>query len=63
MNFRVTITEQAEGEIQYAFNWWAKNRSKSEADRWYAALTKAIAELSENPKKAWPIPRARSLCL
>ncbi len=51
MSFRVVITEQAEGEMQSAFNWWAKHRSKPQADRWYTGLAKAIADLSENPEK------------
>jgi plasmid stabilization system protein ParE len=51
MSFRVVITEQAESEMQSAFNWWAVHRSKSQADRWYAGLAKAIADLSENPEK------------
>ena len=51
MSFRVVITEQAEREIQSAFNWWAEHRSKSQADRWYAGLGKAIADLSENPER------------
>ena len=51
MNLRVVITEQAEREMQSAFNWWAEHRSKRQADRWYAGLAKAIAGLSENPEK------------
>ena len=48
MTLRVVITEQAEHEMQSAFNWWADHRSKRQADRWYAGLAKAIADLSEN---------------
>src|SRR5581483_3377002 len=51
MSFRVVITEQAEREMQAAFNWWAEHRSKRQADRWYAGLAKAIADLWENPAK------------
>jgi plasmid stabilization system protein ParE len=51
MSLRVVITEQAEREMQSAFNWWAEHRSKRQADRWYAGLAKAIADLSENPEK------------
>ncbi len=49
MSFRVVITEQAEREMQAAFNWWAEHRSKRQADQWYAGFAKAIANLSENP--------------
>ena len=51
MSLRVVITEQAEAEMQSAFNWWAEHRSKRQADRWYAGLAKVIADLSENPER------------
>ena len=51
MSHRVVITEQAEHEMQSAFNWWAEHRSKRQADRWYAGLAKAIGDLSDNPEK------------
>jgi plasmid stabilization system protein ParE len=51
MSLRVVITEQAEREMQAAFDWWAEHRSKKQADRWYAGLAKAIAELSNNPER------------
>jgi len=51
MSLRVLITEQAEREMQAAFDWWAEHRSKKQADRWYAGLAKAIAELSDNPER------------
>lgn len=38
MSLRVVIAEQAEREMQSAFNWWAEHRSKLQADRWYAGL-------------------------
>ena len=50
MTFRVIITEQAEREMQSAHDWWAENRSKVQADRWYDGLAKAIADLTENPE-------------
>ena len=51
MSLRIVITEQAEREMQSAFDWWAEHRSKRQADRWYAGLAKAIADLSENSKR------------
>lgn len=50
MSLRVVITDQAERDMQAAFNWWAEHRSKRQADRWYAGLAKAITELAENPR-------------
>jgi len=51
MSFRVVITDQAEHEMQSTFNWWAANRSKLQAERWYGGLAKAIAALSEHPER------------
>src|SRR2546423_464690 len=51
MSLRVVITAQAEREMQSAFDWWAKHRSKPQAGRWYTGLAKAIAALSENPER------------
>lgn len=51
MSFLVVITEQAEREIKSAYDWWAENRSKRQADRWYVGISNAIAELSENPER------------
>jgi len=51
MSRRVVITQQAEREMQSAFDWWAEHRSKLQADRWYAGLAKAIANLSENAER------------
>src|SRR6266702_4171376 len=51
MSLGVVITEQAEHEIQAAFNCCAEHRSKRQADRWYAGLAKAIADLSEKPER------------
>ena len=48
MSFRVVITEQAEREWQSAFDWWTEHRSKRQADRWYAGMANAIADLSAN---------------
>jgi plasmid stabilization system protein ParE len=51
MSFLVVITEQAQREMQSAFNWWAEHRSIRQAHQWYAGLAKAIADLSENPER------------
>jgi hypothetical protein len=32
MSHRVVITEQAERDMQSAYNWWAEHRSKAQAD-------------------------------
>jgi plasmid stabilization system protein ParE len=50
MTYRVEITERAEREMRSAYHWWAENRSKVQADRWYAGMAQAIAGLSGNAK-------------
>ena len=51
MSFRVVTTDQAECEMQAAYDWWAEHRSKRQADRWYAEFAQAIADLTDNPER------------
>ena len=39
MSFRVVITEQAEREMQSAFDWWAEHRSKGRRPTHRAVFT------------------------
>jgi plasmid stabilization system protein ParE len=43
--FKISITEPAEADIRSAYNWWRINRSPEQADRWHAAIHKAIRRL------------------
>jgi plasmid stabilization system protein ParE len=51
MSLRVVISEKAEHEMQSASNAWSDHRSKRQADRWYACVAKAIADLAENAER------------
>jgi hypothetical protein len=42
MSLRVIVTDQAEHEMEAAYNWWADHRSKLQADRWYSGFAKSI---------------------
>jgi hypothetical protein len=50
MSLRVVITEQAEREMQSAFNGWAEHRSKRQADRWYGGFKWAGSPQSRKEK-------------
>jgi plasmid stabilization system protein ParE len=49
MPYRVIIPARAELEIAQTHDWWAANRSRRQADRWYNHLKKVILKLSDNP--------------
>lgn len=33
MNYRVSLTDKAEKQLQAAYEWWASNRSREQASR------------------------------
>lgn len=49
MPYRVIISARAEMEIERGHEWWAVNRSRRQADRWYKHFKKAILGLGDNP--------------
>ena len=51
MTYHVEITEFAERDMRSAHRWWADNRSKHQADRWYTGFANEIASLSVNPER------------
>lgn len=50
MAYHIVITARAEMEIEQAHDWWAANRSRLQADRWYRAIKSAILDLTDNPR-------------
>ncbi len=48
---RVLMTDRADAEMEAAYLWWAENRSKVQADKWYNALVDAINSLADNPER------------
>lgn len=49
--FQVTISSLAEDDIEQAFQWWAENRSISQAEQWYRSIFKAIDTLRSLPDR------------
>lgn len=45
MNYEVLITLRAQQEAQANHDWWAENRSREQAARWYGAFVNAIQSL------------------
>ena len=52
MIYRVVFTQQASRELDEASDWWAENRDRNQAGRWYAGFSDRIAALSEHPERS-----------
>lgn len=51
MTHEVILAAQAQRELDAAHDWWATNRSREQADRWYARFVDALIELESNPDR------------
>jgi plasmid stabilization system protein ParE len=51
MTFAVVVSEQAAEEMERAATWWAEKRSVEQAERWYAGMRAAIADLRIEPQR------------
>jgi len=49
MTFRIRYTARARRDIHAAVKWWAENRSRDQAERWFNGIHSAIASLVEDP--------------
>lgn len=49
--YRVFITERAERDIDEISTWWAENRSRQQAQRWYNGIAAAIRSLADDPER------------
>ena len=56
MSLLVKIMPEAEESLWRNAEWWARNRSVEEAERWYDGFIAAIESLSENPRRC-PLAR------
>jgi plasmid stabilization system protein ParE len=61
MTYRVLLTDNARRDLEAACNWWARNRSHSQAQRWYAGFAAAIRSLARNPGKCPPAQESERL--
>jgi plasmid stabilization system protein ParE len=51
MTYSVVTTQRAIREIEEAADWWARNRSKEQAQRWYLGIYGAIGELATSAER------------
>ena len=51
MSIPVVIEPQAKTDLRQAVKWWAENRSKQQALRWYDGIRDAIATLTDHPQR------------
>ncbi|MAT72121.1 MAG: hypothetical protein CMJ58_21655 [Planctomycetaceae bacterium] len=56
MSRRVSLTDRARRQLDDAAEWWSKNRSAEQAERWADLFTQAILDLGESAQRQ---PRAR----
>lgn len=51
MAYRVTVTGPAERDARENHEWWAENRSATEAGRWFSGINRAIQSLKTFPNR------------
>lgn len=49
--YEVVISRRAESDLNQAYRWWANNRSKPQADRWYNGFLKKLFTLAVDPDR------------
>ena len=54
MTLPVHLTDAAHVELDAACDWWAKNRSAQQAERWYDGFARAILALGDQPQRYPP---------
>ena len=52
------ITEPAERDIRSAYDWWSRNRSAEQAERWYNNIYQAIETLRSKPSRCPHAPES-----
>lgn len=53
MTHEVIVTLRAQEQLEDSYQWWAENRSREQANRWYNAFAHGLASLAESPMR-WP---------
>ncbi|MEZ6147605.1 MAG: type II toxin-antitoxin system RelE/ParE family toxin [Planctomycetaceae bacterium] len=56
MKYTVVMTPQASHELEGMADWWAENRFREQAGRWYTGISDEIDRLSENPQR-WALSK------
>lgn len=57
--FEVSLTEKAQEEIDKSHDWWARNRSPEQANRWYLGFFQALTSLERNPARCPLAPESQ----
>jgi plasmid stabilization system protein ParE len=61
--FRVVVTEPAVRDLQAAHDWWAENRSRMQAERWYRGILAAMRSLAIEPGRCAEAAESQLLSL
>jgi len=61
MTFHIDVTREAARDLDQSFVWWAENRDREQANRWYTGIFKELQSLKENPGR-FPISDETELC-
>jgi plasmid stabilization system protein ParE len=48
---QIVLTDRANGQMEAIYQWWAENRSKGQAAKWYNTFADAIESLAHNPER------------
>jgi plasmid stabilization system protein ParE len=56
MKLPVVLSDLARGQLESNCDWWAKNRSAEQAERWYDGFAEALMSLYENPQRCQKAP-------
>lgn len=51
MKYSVVLTDRAHADLETAYSWWAENRSREQATKWYNQFANAIESLSRQPER------------
>jgi len=49
MKYPVILRLQAGQQLENNAQWWAENRSREQAERWYAGFVRSLKSLAESP--------------
>jgi len=51
MKYLVVLTDRAHADLEAAHSWWAENRSREQAEKWYNKFADAIESLADQPER------------
>jgi plasmid stabilization system protein ParE len=51
MKYLDVLTNRAHADLDAAYSWWAENRSREQAEKWYNKFADAIESLDDEPDR------------